>query len=460
MRQKCDELRPSCTLCKKRGVLCEYNSFQVFGTSPDGAGGNVVRLAGEPVNQRLWWYGPFSDWLRVVKMVNPLALSQGELFDFLNLFFVESNCLLNFPFLRSDRNPIVEPVKTLGPKYPVIQNVIYTVVSNALETQCKDSRWREVKDQFMDVSYGSLVRHISEGNGFEEDVCTLFAILLLLSERSTGYSPLWRTHLKGACGLLERHIDKTGYSNPDYPIANAVETLFCVVRTWFSIAETSAVLTTSEGGSVTSCDTLIKALDDTPFVTRVTGLYFNGFNVAKGYGQDLVPLFSQTAVLRFQKKKNLLTQTEIYKTAEKILSDLDLVDKQSFTFPEQFDDTWVKLLNCSHLLYCKSLRLWILMNVLQKDKKDVQDILVEFVDVAGTMPYTTSLAIGIHWPLFTAGLCAVKIEHRAKIEELLQYIIDRGAYVARVSLHRLHLWWEAVDFDLDPLQTDVDSIIL
>lgn len=462
MRQKCDELRPSCTLCIKRGVLCEYNSFQVFGGSPSagGASGNVVRLEEEPADNRLWWFGPYSDWLRVVKTVNPLALSQEELFKFLNMFFVESNCLLNFPFVRSDRNPIMEPIKVLGSQYPVIQNVIYTVVSNALETQCKDSRWREVKDQFMGVSYGSLVRLISEENGFEEDVCTLFGVLLLLSERSTGYAPLWRTHLKGACGLLERHIDKTGYSNPDYPTAQAVETLYCVVRTWFSIVETAAVLTTTEGGSVSSCDTLIKALDDTPFVTRVPGLYVNGFNVAKGYGQDLVPLFSRTAVLVFQKRNNLLADTHVIQNARDILSDLEVIDKQAFTFPDQFDSTWVKLLNCSHLLYCKSLRLWLLMNILKKDRKDLKDLLVEFLEITDTMPFTYCVTIGIHWPLFTAGLCALQIEHRAKIEELLQSIISRGIHVARVSLHRLHLWWEALDFDQDPLQTDVDSIVL
>ncbi|KAA8917555.1 hypothetical protein TRICI_000248 [Trichomonascus ciferrii] len=450
-------------MCIKRGVLCEYNSFQVFGASSsagEGGGGDVVRLEEKPVGNRLWWFGPYSDWLRVVKMVNPLALSQEELFSFLNKFFVESNCLLNFPFVRSDRNPIMDPIKMLGPKYPVIQNVIYTVVSNALETQCKDSRWREVKDQFMDVSYGSLVRLISEENGFEEDVCTLFGVLLLLSERSTGYAPLWRTHLRGASGLLERHIDKTGYSNPEYPIAQAVETLYCVVRTWFSIVETAAVLTTTKGGSVSSPDTLIKALDDTPFVTRVPGLYFNGFNIAKGYGQDLVPLFSRTAVLVFQQKNNLLTHPEAVKSAKDILSDLETVNKQVFTFPDQFDDTWTKLLNCSHLLFCQSLRLSLLRNILQKDPKDLKDLLKEFLDVAETMPFAYCVSIGIHWPLFTAGLCALQIEHRAKIEEFLQSIIGRGIHVARVSLHRLHLWWESLDFDQDPLQTDVDSIVL
>lgn len=475
MRQKCDEKRPSCSMCIKRGIKCQYLNFQIYGqstpkvklekleVSEDETNDKVSDSSVDRPNGELWWYGPYSDWLKACKRVCPLTLSQEELFGFLKEFFLQSNFLFNFPFIRSDHNELMDTVRVLGSKYSVLDNVIYTVTSNALETQCKDSRWNKVKAKFMDVSYGHLVKLIAQGNTFGEDVCTLFAIMLLFSERSTSYSTIWRAHLKGASGLLQRYKDRqihTAEAEHD-PELKAVETLYCASRVWFASSETAAWLSSTQGGIMTDREDLSQLLDSKEFAKLIPGAVVNGFNLGRGFGMDLDDLFSRTVLLVFDIQRDSISSEEVESVAQQLLTELDQVDQMRYQFSEdQYDQKWTDFFNMSHQLYCKGLRLYIFLKILKRSCYSLKPLMLQSIALADRMPFRECLGIGIHWPLYMAGLCAVEIEHRAAIEDYLQEIVSRGIHVARVSLDRLRRCWEAVDFDVDPSEADFDSVVL
>jgi hypothetical protein len=395
-----------------------------------------------------WTEYGFEEWVRLMQAYRPTSFTnESEMQQFLEFLFLKIKCGMNYPLGLDDRNPFWRSVMILTPRFDYLKYALLTVSCNVMELHCRCSEWGPYRRKYMDACMQSLITKISSYETSDE-ISTLFAtVMILYSDRSASSSNKWRLHLRGALELLRARV-------PEVP---GTDDLFGVLRSWFSMAETLAWMSSPNGGTV-SYEFASEILDDSPYAYYVDGLVVDGFNTFKCFSQRLVPYFSRATIQIIQLKT--LNRPIDEELCWQMLSEVRALQDEQFSLTAVKDPTVQKFMRLSSKLHCMALELYILVILLRQDiaSEQVQQITNQVLALLQQVPLFEGLGIVVHWVIFMAGRTCITIEQRGVVEAKLGVIINIGVLVARNSLHRLHRYWDNYDDGLDPEFNDMDSI--
>lgn len=478
LRQKCDEKKPSCTACLNQNQECFYSQHIVMWTprpkkaqekkklvkktppavkrepsppvKPEWTSPATPSLLSETVMRNIpeWTEYGFQEWIRIMQAYRPTSFTNElEMQQFLGFLFLRVKCGMNYPLGLDDRNPLWKSIMNFIPQFDYLKYAILTVSSNTMELHCRCSEWGPYRRKFMDSCMQSLITKISSYETNDE-ISTLFAtVMILYSDRSASSSNKWRLHLRGALELLRARV-------PEVP---GTDDLFGVLRSWFSMAETLAWMSSPNGGTV-SLEFANDILDDSPYAYYVDGLVVDGFNTFKGFSQRLVPYFARATIQQIERKT--LGKPVDRDMCLQMVHEIRLLQNEHFALTTVNDPTVKEFMRISHKLHCLALELFIHVILLQENiaSEPVQRNTNQVLVLLQQIPLFEALGIVVHWATFMAGRSCMTIEQRGIVEAKLGVTINTGVLVARNSLHRLHRYWDNYDEGLDPDLNDMDSI--
>lgn len=395
-----------------------------------------------------WTEYGFEEWVRLMQAYRPTSFTNElEMQQFLEFLFLKIKCGMNYPLGIDDRNPFWNSIITLIPRFDYLKNAMLTVSCNIMQLQCHCSEWAPFRRKYMDTCMQSLITRISSYNTNDE-ISTLFAtVMILYSDRAASSTNKWRLHLKGALELLRARV-------PEVP---GTDDLFGVLRTWFSMAETLAWMSSPNGGTV-SYEFANELLDDSAYAYHVDGLVLDGFNTFKCFSQRLVPYFTRATLQTISLK--LLNKPVDQDACWHMLNEVNALRGEQFELGAVEDFSMRKLMRLSNKLHCMALELYIVVHLLNQHlvSDKVQQVTNQVLDLLHDVPLFEAIGVVVHWVLFMTGRCCITIEQRSVIEGKLGVIKNTGIFVARNSLHRLHRYWDNYDDGLDPELNDMDSI--
>lgn len=396
-----------------------------------------------------WTEYGVTEWKRIMRGYRPSSFSnEQDMQRFMEYVFLRAKCGFNYPFGVDENNPLWRSIMNVISRFDHLRYVVLSVATNILQYECKCSEWAPFRRKYMDACMQSLIESISSYKT-NDQISTLFAtVMILFSDRSASVGNKWRLHLRGALELLNAR-------NPEVP---GTDDLFGVLRSWFSLAETYAWISSPNGGTITPDLNAMEILDDSKYAYSVDGLVLGGFNTFKCYGQSAVPFFAQAACLKMKLFQGIPYDENVC---------FELIQKIGALINEEFDLTKVPnptvrtAMQSSHKLHCMGLQLYVMHKLLKQDitSQSIQATLLTMTPIIQSFPFSETLGVAIHWPVFMAGVCSAHIETRTIVEAHLNEVIAVGLYVARNSLFRLHKFWELFDEgSTNVYSEDTDSI--
>lgn len=422
--------------------------------------GNVPLLSAhdQPLREEVlknipeWTEYGFAEWSRIMRAYRPSSFSNEEdLQLFLKYVFLRTKCGFSFPFSADRSNVLWAEIRRYWKVADYLRYAVLSTTCFILSQHCKCSEWMPYRKHYMERCMQTLVTAMAEQppQSPETTGAMLMTVMLLFADRSNISGSKWRIHLRAAMDLcLKGEADKVPSS------------LYMLARIWYATAEGLAWMTSPLGGT-SGAEAIVRLVDDSYYSFQVDGIIIDGFHTFRGCGQTLIPYFGMVARKCAEKR-----QYVFYSNQEEVisaLSELSQLENQTFALTSVTDARVRQCMLQSHRIACMALQLFIRVRLMETyvSSAEVQTLTDRILLAVEQLPLREILGKVVHWALFIAGRCCLRIEQRAVVEAHFVQMINIGQLCARNSLHRVLRYWEIYDeggLDIDIDRFDDDTV--
>lgn len=408
-----------------------------------------------------------------------------EILEYLFHILTESKLLYNFVLAPDEDHICVsEWFLYFSKKYSIVGLTLNSITSNLLDVKRAGNRWACILQRSMSATLKNISRRVGSCDSFPEMVCYLICIMFLFSERSASRLDVWRLHLKGAFAIVEKcdylySEISHDIDNMDYELKIAAK-MYSWTKNWFVASETVACLSAPKGGAIEDIALARRYLSyisvDGREDRQTNDSNIGGFNLSKGYSQNLTPVFADIIeyMMRYKSTEGVslsgsegilhsvtVVESQL-KLSQRLLDSILKVEEENFDFSNVVDYKKRATMKACNICYCSALRIFIHSVMLGKSiyGPDVQYYVQTIEEQLATIENIGIYGLCIHWPLFLAALCAPVNVQRTNLLNAIQAIADNRIYVARNTVERLQKCWSVIDCGGVIEEEDYDCVTL
>lgn len=519
---KCDESEPGCVSCQRRGIKCEYNkeiffyqpakkrrnkfkkvtlpkpeestSFEIIDQVIDqlrlslndrtSKEGSDIGFGCDEMNQRnvfevleyVHHWRPYDEHRHRYlerKLDSKGESTKGvhyhennpEVLEFMLHTMSASKSIYNFLLVVNDyENCVAHWLYYFSTKYSIVGVTVNSVTSNLLDVMCLDDRWICILKRNMSATLTNISKRVGECESFPEMACYLMCIMFLCSERSASRLDAWRLHLKGAYAIVAKcdslyDAIQSG-EGLGYEMKLAVD-MYAWCKNWFVTSETIACLSAPKGGAIGDIHLTKTCLRYGLNTTGNNGFLIGGFNLMKGYSQELTDVFvdiiEYIMTYKINEEVSLSGSAGILHSGavndvemtlgNQLLERVAQVAQQKYNFLHVKSYQQRAIMKACNVCFCCGIEIFVYSVMLGKSiyGAEVQYCVQTIEEQLATIQPIAMYGLCIHWPLFVAGLCAPIGETRTTLLNSIQTISNNGTYIARNTVERLEKCWGIID---------------